>query len=138
MLKTASASVEKAGLKDRIPLRVALAQDFSAEQFGLEAKFDRIIFSYALSIMDDWRAAVDHALTQLRPGGTLHVVDFGDQKGLPRWFKKVLGAWLSKFHVRFRPEVRACFEELQASGRGDMTWKDVSRGYAYILTFTAR
>ena len=137
MLKTASASVEKAGLKDRIPLQVALAQDFSAAKFGLAEKFDRIVFSYALSIMDDWQAAADHALTELKPGGTLHVVDFGDQKGLPRWFKYILGAWLKQFHVRFRPEVRTYFEGLAAAGRGTITYRDVSRGYAYILNFTA-
>jgi S-adenosylmethionine-diacylgycerolhomoserine-N-methlytransferase len=136
MLKTASASVEKAGLKDKLPLQVALAQEFSAAQFGLTEKFDRIVFSYALSIMDDWQAAAEHALTELKPGGTLHVVDFGDQKGLPGWFKWILGAWLKQFHVRFRPEVKAWFEAQQAAGRGTMRFRDVSRGYAYILNFT--
>lgn len=135
MLKTASASVEKAGLKDKVPLLVALAQDFSASKFGLDARFDRIVFSYALSIMDDWQAAVDHALSELKPGGTLHVVDFGDQKGLPGWFKWLLGAWLKQFHVRFRPEVKAYFESLAAAGKGSIAYRDVSRGYAYILNF---
>lgn len=137
MLKTANASVEKAGLGGKIPLKVALAQDFSPELFGLTEKFDRIFFSYALSIMDDWQAAVDHALTVLKPGGTLHVVDFGDQKGLPSWFKWVLGKWLHQFHVRFRPEVKAYFDSLAASGKGTLTYRDVSRGYAYLLAFKA-
>lgn len=135
MLKTASASLEKAGLKNTVPLVVALAQDFSAEKFGLAEIFDRIVFSYALSIMDDWQAAVDHALTQVKPGGTIHVVDFGNQEGLPRWFKRVLASWLKQFHVRFRPEVRAHFESLAASGKGTVAYRDVSRGYAYILHF---
>ncbi len=135
MLKTANAAVEKAGLKGKIPLDVALAQDFSYAQFGLAEPFDRIVFSYALSIMDDWQAAVDRALAQMKPGGTIHVVDFGDQKGLPRWFKSMLGFWLKQFHVRFRPEVRAYFETLQRNGQGTMAFRDVSRGYAYILEF---
>lgn len=133
MLKTANASVEKAGLA--IPLRVALAQDFSPELFGLTEKFDRIFFSYALSIMDDWQAAAEHALTQLKPGGTLHVVDFGDQKGLPRWFKWVLGKWLHQFHVRFRPEVKAWFDAEVAAGKGTLAYRDVARGYAYLLAY---
>ncbi len=136
MLKTANASVEKAGVT--IPLRVALAQDFSPELFGLTEKFDRVFFSYALSIMDDWQAAVDHALTVLKPGGTLHVVDFGDQKGLPRWFKWVLGKWLHQFHVRFRPEVKAHFDSLAASGRGTLAYREVARGYAYLLALKTR
>jgi S-adenosylmethionine-diacylgycerolhomoserine-N-methlytransferase len=136
MLKTAEGSLEKAGLKGKVPLEVALAQTFSANAFGLAEPFDRVVFSYALSIMDDWQAAADHALTQIKPGGKLHVVDFGNQDGLPRWFKWVLGKWLHQFHVRFRPEVKAHFETLQSSGKGTMTYRNVSRGYAYILTFT--
>lgn len=135
MLKTAGGSLERAGLKDKVPLTVALAQDFSAEAFGLTEKFDRIVFSYALSIMDDWQSAADHALTQLKPGGSIHVVDFGDQKGLPRWFKAVLAGWLKKFHVRFRPEVKTYFEALAASGKGTLAYKEVYRGYAYRVTF---
>lgn len=135
MLKTASASVEKAGLKKIIALDVALAQEFTAAQFGLTVPFDRVVFSYALSIMDDWQAAADHALTQLKSGGQIHVVDFGDQKGLPRWFKWVLGKWLQKFHVRFRPEVKAHFEALERSGEGTLTYREVYRGYAYLLAF---
>lgn len=135
MLKTARASIDKAKLKPLIRLEVALAQEFTAAQFGLKDKFDRVFFSYALSIMDDWQAAVDHALTQLKPGGTMHVVDFGDQKGMPRWFKWVLGKWLQQFHVRFRPEVRAHFESLERAGHGTMTCRDVARGYAYLLAF---
>jgi S-adenosylmethionine-diacylgycerolhomoserine-N-methlytransferase len=136
MLKTAGASLEREGLKDKVPLTVALAQDFSAEKFGLAEPFDRIVFSYALSIMDDWQAAVEHALTQVKSGGRIHVVDFGDQNGLPGWFKKLLGAWLKQFHVRFRPEVKACFERLAADGRGRMDYREAYRGYAYLLTFT--
>lgn len=135
MLKTAKASVEKAGLRSIIKLDVALAQEFTAAQFGEAQGFDKIVFSYSLSIMDDWQSAAAHALTQLKPGGTVHVVDFGDQKGLPGWFKFVLGKWLHQFHVRFRPEVKAWFEAQAAEGRGTMTHRDVARGYAYILTF---
>jgi len=37
---------------------------------------DVVYFSYALTMIPDWRAAVDNALGILRPGGTLGVVDF--------------------------------------------------------------
>jgi len=135
MLKTAEAAAEKAGVKDKIPLQVALAQDFSHAQFGLAKPFDRVFFSYALSIMDDWKDAVDRALTQVRPGGLIHVVDFGDQAGLPGWFKSMLGFWLKQFHVRFRPEVKAYFAELEARGKGTVKAWDVKRGYAYRIDF---
>ncbi|HAH09254.1 MAG TPA: SAM-dependent methyltransferase, partial [Alphaproteobacteria bacterium] len=139
MLKTADANVRASGLMGRVQVATALAQDFDGGiLFGLQKPFDRLIFSYALSIMDDWRPACAHAFSQLKPGGTIHVVDFGDQEGLPNWFKKFLGGWLAQFHVRFRPEVRAYFEALEREGRGTMTYRSLMRGYAYRLDFTTK
>ena len=37
---------------------------------------DCVYFSYALTMIPDWRAALDNALAMLRPGGLLGVVDF--------------------------------------------------------------
>jgi S-adenosylmethionine-diacylgycerolhomoserine-N-methlytransferase len=37
---------------------------------------DVAYFSYALTMIPDWRAAIDNALAILRPGGMLGVVDF--------------------------------------------------------------
>jgi S-adenosylmethionine-diacylgycerolhomoserine-N-methlytransferase len=138
MLKTAGANVEAAHVGHLVKLSSALATDFSAEQFGLARPFDRLIYSYSLSMMDNWREALEHGVTQLRPGGTIHVVDFGDQAGLPQWFKAALKTWLAQFHVRFRPEVRAYFEDQDKAGKGRMSYRSVMRGYAYRLDFVAK
>ncbi len=135
MLKTAGLAVEAGGVGYLVNLATALATDFSADQFGLPRPFDRLIYSYSLSMMDNWRDALEHGLTQLRAGGAIHVVDFGDQAGLPLWFKRALATWLQQFHVRFRPEIRAYFEEQERAGRGRMTYRSVMRGYAYRLDF---
>ena len=37
---------------------------------------DCVYFSYALTMMPDWRGALTNALAMLKPGGTLGVVDF--------------------------------------------------------------
>jgi len=37
---------------------------------------DCVYFSYALTMIPDWRAALDNALAMLKPGGLLGVVDF--------------------------------------------------------------
>jgi S-adenosylmethionine-diacylgycerolhomoserine-N-methlytransferase len=37
---------------------------------------DVLYFSYALTMIPDWRRAIDNALAMLRPGGMLGVVDF--------------------------------------------------------------
>ena len=139
MLKSARENLTNGGVADRVPLAVALAQDFDwCRTFNLDRPFDRLLYSYSLSMMDDWQAALEHGFRQLRPGGSLHIVDFGNQEGLPPWFKRLLGAWLDKFHVRFRPEIRCYFDGLEKAGRGRMTYRDHMRGYAYLLTFELR
>lgn len=40
------------------------------------APVDCVYFSYALTMIPDWWRAIDNALSMLRPGGTLGVVDF--------------------------------------------------------------
>lgn len=138
MLKTAGLAVEAAGVGHLVKLATALSTDFTSERFGLARPFDRLIYSYSLSMMDDWREALEYAFTQIRPGGTIYVVDFGDQAGLPTWFKRALKRWLDQFHVRFRPEIRAYFEEQEKAGRGRMTYRPVMRGYAYRLDFVTK
>lgn len=61
--------------------------------------FDRVVISYGVSMIPDWQGAIRTAAAQLRPGGVLHIVDFGDQHGLPSWFRALLQAWLARFHV---------------------------------------
>jgi S-adenosylmethionine-diacylgycerolhomoserine-N-methlytransferase len=41
-----------------------------------DAPADCVYFSYALTMIPDWRGTIDNALVMLRPAGTLGVVDF--------------------------------------------------------------
>jgi S-adenosylmethionine-diacylgycerolhomoserine-N-methlytransferase len=53
------------------------------------APLDAVVFSYALTMIPDWSAALANALSLLRPGGRLAVVDFTlapDQGPLARAF----------------------------------------------------
>lgn len=97
---------------------------------------DHVVISYTLSMVDDPAAAVRAAVAALRPGGRLHVVDFGDQAGLPAWFRRALTAWLARFGVRHRPEVESCLRGLAAAGQGRLEVVPVARGYALLLRFT--
>jgi S-adenosylmethionine-diacylgycerolhomoserine-N-methlytransferase len=47
-----------------------------ATTFVPEAKVDCVYFSYALTMIPDWRAAIANAMSMLKPGGVLGVVDF--------------------------------------------------------------
>lgn len=62
-------------------------------------RFDRVALSYALSMIPDWQTALAQAADVVAPGGSLHVVDFGEAAGLPSPVRRLLMAWLARFHV---------------------------------------
>ncbi|WP_373486459.1 class I SAM-dependent methyltransferase [Blastomonas sp.] len=99
MLESAQAAVDKAGLQHQITLARGDATAFSAQRlFGI-AGFDRVFCSYTLSMIPGWEHAIAAAADALAPEGSLHIVDFGHQGGLPRWFRSALFAWLERFYV---------------------------------------
>ncbi|TAD73942.1 MAG: methyltransferase domain-containing protein [Sphingomonadales bacterium] len=105
MLKSARAAL---GAEARLGEGDASA--FDPETLLGETAFERIVLSYSLSMIPDWQTALDHAAGLLAEEGELHVVDFGDLKGLPGPFQSLLKGWLAKFHVEPRaglPEVAA-------------------------------
>ena len=79
-----------------------------------EPAFDRIVLSYSLSMIPDWPRALDHTASLLAPGGSLHVVDFGDLSGMPAPFARALRAWLAKFHVTPRTDLAAAAAKVAA------------------------
>jgi S-adenosylmethionine-diacylgycerolhomoserine-N-methlytransferase len=112
MLETAAKSVGRCGLSRRVELAQADATCFSpADMFGID-RFDRVFVSYALSMIPPWREAISAAFDVVAPGGSLHIVDFGEQAGFPRWFRTSLQAWLSKFSVEPRADLEAEVEAL--------------------------
>jgi S-adenosylmethionine-diacylgycerolhomoserine-N-methlytransferase len=136
MLATAQTKVKSCGLEQRITLRVCLAEELDhARTFGLPAPFDAAFFSYSLSMIPTWPQAIEAALTNLKPGAALYVVDFWDQGGWPSWFRALLKKWLDLFHVVYRPELLEHLRELEARGVGRLTIEPVARRYAYLATF---
>lgn len=132
MLRSAQAKVDRAGLTDRLPLVHGFAEQFDpAAAFGLSEPLDRIVFSYSLSMIPPWRESIEHALRSLKPGGRVHIVDFGDQAALPGWFRGMLFWWLDLFGVHVRPELLTYLHELKASGRAEVDIRPIFRGYAF-------
>lgn len=115
---------------DQPQLRVADATRFTSEDFGVAA-FDRVMISYALSMTPDWQAAIDRALAALAPSGSLHIVDFGQQERLPRLVRTGLQAWLERFHVTPRADMREVLEERAASTGTRLTFEPLWCGYAW-------
>ena len=62
---------------------------------------DCVYFSYALTMIPDWQAAMDNAIAMLRPGGMLGVVDFYVSAARPRPGEAVHGAFTRYFWPRW-------------------------------------
>ena len=105
MLRTAERAVARAGLANNVVLAQGYAETLSPTAFGETALFDAVLFSYSLSMIPDWDAALEAAQRALGPGGRIHIVDFGDFAGLSRPLARALRGWLSRFHVTPRDEL---------------------------------
>jgi S-adenosylmethionine-diacylgycerolhomoserine-N-methlytransferase len=131
MLKSAGATLDGRAL-----LALGDATAFSAPALFGRPRFDRVILSYALSMIPDWKAAMAQAAGVLAPGGSLHIVDFGDLAGLPHPLRAGLRAWLAWFHVTPRLELPDAAAALSA--REGLTCR-ASRGlfgYYRLITIT--
>jgi len=77
---------------DRI---VLLEQPYGEENLSFKGKFDLILFSYSLTMINpQWEALIAQAKLDLKPGGMIAVVDFSDSP-FP-WFKR----HMANNHVR--------------------------------------
>lgn len=136
MLKTARASIARHGVYDRIRLAEADALTLDPRAVFSQPGFDRIFFSYTLSMIPDWTGALSHAAGLLKPGGRLHVVDFGDCGAMPVEFKRLLYWWLRRFHVEPRLDLGEALKGLAASPANAKV-QTLYRGYAVSGVLTA-
>jgi S-adenosylmethionine-diacylgycerolhomoserine-N-methlytransferase len=132
MLGAAAASIARAGLSSRISITQADATAFDPVPLFGHAQFDRVMISYALSMIPPWREALGRALDVVAPGGSLHCVDFGDCSGLPGPFKAALRRWLAAFDVSPRDDLAQTLAALSASRGLTSSAKPWRRGYAML------
>jgi S-adenosylmethionine-diacylgycerolhomoserine-N-methlytransferase len=130
MLRSASASLAREDIASRARLAQGDATAFDPLFLFGRNHFDRVFISYALSMIPGWERAVGEALQCLAPGGSLHIVDFGSQDRLPRWFKRLLRAWLAKFHVAPRDTMHAELERQAGAAGMILELSPLYRGYA--------
>ena len=105
MLTTARTRIAKAGLADRIVLAQGDAAGFDPMALFGSARFDRVLFSYTLSMIPPWRDALAQGLAITAPTGRLTMVDFGTQAGWPAVWRKPFLAWLNRFDVTPRSDL---------------------------------
>ncbi len=105
MLTTAISALERRGLASRV--RVAHGDATASDPAALfaVAAFDAVMISYSLSMIPGWRRVLEAAAAHLKPGGRLHIVDFGAQQGWPEFARALLRRWLALFDVAPRDDL---------------------------------
>ncbi|PRD45210.1 SAM-dependent methyltransferase [Phyllobacterium phragmitis] len=132
MLDTAQKAADHAGIADKLRLAYADAARFDPQALFGRRDFDRIFISYAVSMIPQWQVVMREAVAHLAPGGELHIVDFGDQKRLPHWFRAALYRWLEWFHVTPRNNLFTVAASIAADARAKAETRALYRGFAWI------
>ena len=130
MLTSAIEAIDRAGLAARVRVTHADAGEFDPSALFGTPRFERIFISYSLSMIPHWTSVLDHAADLLTPRGELHIVDFGRQEDLPRWFRRVLRSWLALFEVTPRDRLDGCLKALAERSGATLTIERPYRGYA--------
>ncbi|TXR47751.1 class I SAM-dependent methyltransferase [Phyllobacterium endophyticum] len=138
MLATAARKTAAAGLSDRVCLAYADAADFNPVALFGRDEFDRIFISYAVSMIPQWQDVIRQAASHLAPGGSLHIVDFGDLKDLPGFTRTALYKWLEWYHVTPRKDLFDVAERIAAGTHCESEARRLYRGFAWISVIRRR
>lgn len=138
MLKSSDRAIAQAGLQSRVQVAFADAADFDPGTLFGRPKFTRIFISYSLSMIPDWPRVLDGAVRLLADRGELHIVDFGRQDRLPRWFRAALRRWLGLFHVHPRDELERILMELAGRLNAQLVFERPYLGYAQYAVLRLR
>jgi S-adenosylmethionine-diacylgycerolhomoserine-N-methlytransferase len=130
MLTSAVATIARAGLSSQIRVAHADATRFDPQPLFGVRRFERVFISYSLSMIPDWQAVIDGAISVLAPGGELHIVDFGGQGRLPGLFRTLLRRWLGWFHVTPRDELEKALRGRAQAARASLFFERPYRDYA--------
>ncbi|ETX30257.1 O-methyltransferase [Roseivivax isoporae LMG 25204] len=120
----------RARLGSRAMLAAGDATQFDAQALFGRDGFDRILISYAVSMIPDWAGTLREGVRHLAPGGALHVVDFHDLGGYPAPFRRAHRAWLSRFHVTPRLDLGAAVARIGVETGCAVDHVTLYRGYA--------
>ena len=131
MLETSAKAIARHDLGGRVVVAQADATAFDSQSLFKADGFERIYISYTLSMIPVWHEVLPAAADALAPGGELHIVDFGEQQGLPGWFRKALFAWLAHFSVYPSGDVRYALEYIARQRGFLLDYQPLYRGYAY-------
>jgi S-adenosylmethionine-diacylgycerolhomoserine-N-methlytransferase len=136
MLTSAISAIARRDLEARIRVAHGDGTAFNPQTlFGIRA-FDRVFISYSLSMIPDWRGVLEAAINRLKPGGRLHIVDFGNQERWPRLARALLLRWLAIFDVEPRGDLEAVLAAMADRAGAELTFERPFRGYAQYAVLT--
>jgi S-adenosylmethionine-diacylgycerolhomoserine-N-methlytransferase len=136
MLTSAISAISGRGLTNRI--RVAHGDGTAFDPpalFGLQS-FDHVLISYSLSMIPDWRGVLQAAASHLKPGGRLHIVDFGSQERLPSIARTLLRRWLAMFDVTPPDDLERVMSAMAEISGANLKFERPFRGYAQCAVLT--
>jgi S-adenosylmethionine-diacylgycerolhomoserine-N-methlytransferase len=137
MLTTAISAISRRGLTKRIRVAHGDGTTFDPSAlFGIPA-FDHVLISYSLSMIPDWRGVLQAAASHLKPGGRLHIVDFGHQERLPGVARAMLRRWLAMFDVTPRDDLEPVLSAMADSSGASLKFERPFRGYAQCAVLTS-
>jgi S-adenosylmethionine-diacylgycerolhomoserine-N-methlytransferase len=136
MLTSAISAISRRGMTDRIRVAHGDGTRFDPERLFGVASFDHVMISYSLSMIPEWRRVLQAAASRLRPGGRLHIVDFGGQERLPGIARTLLLRWLAMFDVTPRDDLEHELSAMAGRAGADLRFQRPFRGYAQYAVLT--
>jgi S-adenosylmethionine-diacylgycerolhomoserine-N-methlytransferase len=79
---------------------------------------------------------LQEAASRLKPGGRLHIVDFGDQERLPNIVRALLRRWLALFDVTPRADLESVLSGMADGTGADLKLERPFRGYVQYAVLT--
>jgi S-adenosylmethionine-diacylgycerolhomoserine-N-methlytransferase len=136
MLTSAISSISRRGLADRIRVAHADGAMFDPRALFGMPPFDHVMISYSLSMIPDWRRVLQAAAGRLKPGGRLHIIDFGNQERLPDMARALLRRWLALFDVTPRDDLERALSAMAEAAGASLQFERPFRGYAQCAVLT--
>ena len=116
--------------KKKFPEVEFIQGDITRHRFAQKA--NKVICTYSLSMIEDWRGAVMNIKNSLEKDGVLVVLDFQPMRGFIRPFYPLMKWWLAKHGVdpeqEIIPFLKEHFERVECAAR--------PLGYNYIAVAT--
>jgi S-adenosylmethionine-diacylgycerolhomoserine-N-methlytransferase len=136
MLTSAIAAISRQGLAPQIRVAHGDATAFDPRLLFGVPSFDHVMISYSLSMIPNWSRVLEAAIGRLKPGGRLHIVDFGNQQRLPSMARALLLRWLALFDVTPRDDLEHVLSTKAGTCGADLTFERPFRGYAQYAVLT--